>query len=363
MAKKSKKKNSKLSLKLRGKVKKPVTALATTEEEPLAPRITSDTVAEHREEILAGARRFIYPLQHSKHKVVVISSTIVALVIFGSLMLSSLMLYRYQSTNRFAYRISQIIPFPVTKVDGDWVPYENYLFELNYSLFYHENNDQEGVDINSSEGQLLVQQLKVKALEKVKLDAMAKKLADENGIKVTDEQIQKQIELIRNNGGIGDSDETFNEILRSSYNWNVDDLERTIRLQLTRQSLPRVLDTKTIETANFVEQRLADGGKFEDLVKKYSDDELTADKAGVIGLISKTDTLLPPEFIEAAFSLEEGQTSALVETRFGLHIIRVNKIEGDQREVAHILLRYFDVEQFLNDELSKVEVVDYIHFD
>jgi hypothetical protein len=37
------------------------------------PRITNDTVAEHREEVLSSARRFIYPLQHSKHSVVRIS--------------------------------------------------------------------------------------------------------------------------------------------------------------------------------------------------------------------------------------------------------------------------------------------------
>src|SRR5665811_1430574 len=34
------------------------------------PRITNETVAEHREAVLSGARKYIYPLQHSKRRIV-----------------------------------------------------------------------------------------------------------------------------------------------------------------------------------------------------------------------------------------------------------------------------------------------------
>ncbi len=339
--------------------KKSKKAPKTTDEEA-SPRITSDTVAEHREEILSGARRFIYPLQHTRKRVVVISTLIILFVFLGSVGFSALLLYRYQNTSNFAYRVSQIIPFPVASVDGDWVPYENYLFEMNYSLFYYETTVQEGVDIDSSEGEQVVRELKSQALEKVKLDAIAAKLAEENDIEITQEDVDRQIELIRNNGGVGDSDAAFNEILRSSYNWDINDLERSMRLQLTRQALPRVLDSETIAEANEVLAELDSGGDFGELAEEHSDDLLTRESNGVIGLISRTDTNLPPEFIEAAFSLDEGQTSGVVESRFGLHIIRINEIDGDAREVAHILFQYFDVDQFLRDELAKVEVSDYI---
>lgn len=341
-----------------GRKKQPVPK--PVEEEDSAPRITSDTVAEHREEILSGARRFIYPLQHSRKRVVVISSLIIGAVIIGSVAFSSLLLYRYQSTSNFAYRVSEIIPYPIAKVDGKYVAYENYLFELNYSLFYYNNYDQEGVDIDSVEGEQLVKQLKSQALEKVKLDAMARKLAEANNITISEDQIDRQIEVIRNQGGIGDSDQSLAEILRSSYNWDIADLRRTIKLQLLRQSLPRLLDQETIQDADAATQELAAGAKFSDVVLKYSDDQLTKDGGGVLGVISRTDTALPPEFIDAAFSLGEGETSDIVESRFGLHIIKVNKVTGDEREVAHILLQYFDVDQYLRDELEKVEVVNYI---
>ena len=348
------------------RIKKPTTKknakskVKEAADDTAGPRITSDTVAEHREEILSGARRFIYPLQHTRKRVVIISSMIIVGVIVGSIAFSSLLLYRYQSTSTFAYRVSQILPYPIAKVDGDWVPYENYLFEMSYSLYYFQTTTQEGVDINSSEGEQIVKELKIQALEKVKLDAVAQKLAEENGIEVTQEDIDRQIELIRNNSGVGDSDEAFEEIIRSSYNWNQNDLERSLRLQLTRQALPRVLDTETIEEAAKAKAELDAGAKFGDIALKYSDDRLTKEANGVIGLISRTDTALPPEFIEAAFSLEEGETSEIVESRFGLHIIKINKVDGDEREVAHVLFQYFDVEEFLRAELEKLDSVDYI---
>ncbi len=333
---------------------------ATQNDSEGTPRITSDTVAEHREEVLAGARRFIYPLQHSKHRVVIVSIVIVVGLLLGSIGFTGLLLYRYQSTSNFAYQVSQIVPFPVAKVDGRFISYEDYLFELRYSLFYFKNYDQEGVDIGSSEGQKLIGELKAQALEKVKLDALARQLASNQGITITEEEINRQIEVIRSQGGIGDSDEALEEILRSSYDWSIGDLRRTIRAQLTRQSLPSVLDRDTIEKAQAANKKLTDGAKFETIAKDYSDDVLTRENGGTIGLISRTNTDLPPEFIEAAFNLQPGETSELIESRFGLHIIRVKKVQGDQREVAHILFSYFDVDEFLRDELKKVESVDYI---
>jgi len=34
------------------------------------PRITNETIAEHREEVLSSARKYIYPLQHSLQRIV-----------------------------------------------------------------------------------------------------------------------------------------------------------------------------------------------------------------------------------------------------------------------------------------------------
>src|ERR1700757_4024404 len=65
------------------RIKRPFKRAVPTEEkvsEALSsvPRITNETVAEHREEVLSTARKYIYPLQHSKHHVGRISVSILA---------------------------------------------------------------------------------------------------------------------------------------------------------------------------------------------------------------------------------------------------------------------------------------------
>src|SRR6478672_386206 len=47
------------------------------------PRITNETVAEHREEVLSSARKYIYPLSHSKRRIVAISAAIFVALLFG----------------------------------------------------------------------------------------------------------------------------------------------------------------------------------------------------------------------------------------------------------------------------------------
>src|SRR5882757_2733849 len=48
------------------------------------PQITNETVAEHREEVLSSARKYIYPLSHSKHRVVVVTAglLVTAIIVF-----------------------------------------------------------------------------------------------------------------------------------------------------------------------------------------------------------------------------------------------------------------------------------------
>ncbi|HVX47989.1 MAG TPA: hypothetical protein VHA05_01390, partial [Candidatus Saccharimonadales bacterium] len=62
------------------------------------PRITSDTVEEHREEVLSSARKYIYPLSHSKHHVVRNSILILLLVVIVFFASCGLALYKFQST-------------------------------------------------------------------------------------------------------------------------------------------------------------------------------------------------------------------------------------------------------------------------
>lgn len=86
--------------------------------------------------------------------------------------------------------------------------------------------------------------------------------------------------------------------------------------------------------------RLKAGEDFAALAKEYSDDPGSAEDGGSLGFFKRGEMV--PEFEEAAFSLNVGEISDIVETRYGYHIIKVDdKIlaEGEEFEKAEAEIR------------------------
>ena len=79
--------------------------------------------------------------------------------------------------------------------------------------------------------------------------------------------------------------------------------------------------------------QLLKGEDFEQLAREVSEDAETAAKGGQLGVITpgKTNS---PGFEEALFPLKKGETSGVVETEFGFHIVRVDE-RKEQRTATY----------------------------
>src|SRR6266550_687176 len=99
-------------------------------EQPSSSRITNETVAEHRERILAGGRKFKYPMQHTKQRIVITTVVIVLSAFIAFFGLFTWELYGAQNTSQFIHRLTQVFPYPVAAVEGRQVRYSDYLLEL-----------------------------------------------------------------------------------------------------------------------------------------------------------------------------------------------------------------------------------------
>jgi peptidyl-prolyl cis-trans isomerase SurA len=85
-----------------------------------------------------------------------------------------------------------------------------------------------------------------------------------------------------------------------------------------------------------IRQRVIKGESFESLARLYSEDPGSAMKGGELGDFGKG--VMYPEFEAAAFTLQEGEISPIVESEAGFHIIKLIKRKGDYINVRHILI-------------------------
>lgn len=94
---------------------------------------------------------------------------------------------------------------------------------------------------------------------------------------------------------------------------------------------------ETIDQLNaYRDDVLNNGADFAAKATLFSEDIGTERQGGVLSM--KRSDPYAKEFKEAAFSLNEGEISEPFETTFGWHILYVEKIRGQVRDVRHILL-------------------------
>lgn len=309
------------------------------------PRITNETVAEHREEVLSSARKYIYPLQHSLHRIVLISTGIFIILALTFFTYCALALYRFNSTSTFIYRVTQVIPFPVAKAGSMYVSYEDYLFELRHYMHYYQT--QQKVDFNSDSGRQQLAAFRKVALQTVVNNAYIKQLAAERRVGVTNQEITNEIELLRSQNRLGSNDAVFEDVLKEFWGWSIDDFKRELKNQMVAQKVVSVLDTGTHNRAETILGQLRAGGDFAAIAKQASEDPATKDGGGDYGFaIDKTNRDLSPQVVDQLFKLAIGQVSDIVETPLGLEILKVNEHNGDTVRASHIYFAFKSVNTY-----------------
>ena len=323
------------------------------------PNITNKTISEHRDEILGSGKKFTQPLQHSKHRIVIISTTIFILMIIGFFSYSTYALYRAQSTSFFMHRVTEVIPFPIARVGSTFVAYENYLFELRRYMHYYENQQQ--LDFNTESGQQQLAEFKRRALDKVVDYAYIQKLANEHDVTVSDQEIEEQIHLLRDQNRLGSGADVFEDVLQDYFGWTRNDFERHLRQELLTQKVIAELDEETNTRAQSALEELEAGEDFGQVAEAYSDDVTTRENNGEFGFwIDKNNRDMTPRATEALFSLEPSEHSDIVNTGYSLEIFKLLEAEEDRVRGAHILFNFQGINQHIDDLKEEKPAIVYI---
>ncbi|HSX32920.1 MAG TPA: peptidylprolyl isomerase [Candidatus Saccharimonadales bacterium] len=324
------------------------------------PRITNETVAEHREEVLGSARKYIYPLKHSFRRIVMVSITIFALLVIGFFTYCTLALYRFHVTSTFIYRVTQVIPFPVAKAGSRYVAYENYLFELRHYMHYYQT--QQKVDFTSASGKQQLSAFRKVALQTVINDAYIKQLAEQHHVSVSNSEVNSEVTLLRSQNRLGSSNAVFADVLKEFWGWSTDDFKRELQNQLLNQKVISTLDVDAHVRAQNVLTALQNGGDFAALAQQDSDDLNTKASGGAYAFaISKDNRDLSPQVIDALFKLQVGQTSGVIETPQGLEIVKAREVDGSTIRASHIFFQFKSASTYLKPYQQNHKQKQFIH--
>lgn len=336
----------------------------TTEE---VPRITTETIAEHREEVLKGARKYIYPLQHSKHRIVMVTLSLAATAIVAFFAYCLVGLYHFHQYNTFLYRVTQVAPFPIAKANGNYVAYENYLFELRHYVHYYQSQQQ--LNFSGSDKEQLIR-FRKQALNNVINDAYIKIVARENKVGVSNREVDARINEVRNQNRLGSNNKVFADVLRDYWGWSISDFKRTLKQEILSEKVAAKLDNVANAKAQGTLKQIDSGADFAETAKAVSDDPAAKATGGDFGFpITKSNPNVSPEVIDAMFKLKAGQVSPIVLASPiisgappTLQIIKVTQNDGKTVTAQRIIFFLKDTLGYVNDLKAKHPAKLYVNF-
>lgn len=292
-----------------------------------------EKVDERRAEVLARGRKFKYPLQWTKYRVV-INTVLVAIIVAAILVVSGwLALYRFGMTDEFLYRITRFIPAPVATVEDEKVAFSDYLMLYRSSIISIER--QSGQVDNEGDTDELRIQYKRSALNEAENYTYALKLARELGIIVTTDEVAAEFARHLRLGGVERSEDSFLKIIRENFGLDKSEYERMLYLSLLKSKVEVAIDSDASDIADKVESMLIENG---------SNYTAIAEALGSQIIYEETGGMVPTQNIDggrasAAFRLEPGEESGRFVSMNGDGYYFVKLIDKTDTEVNFVSIK------------------------
>ena len=311
-------------------------------QEPHA-RITNETIAEHRERILAGGRRFKYPVQYARHRLVISAISIAVAALLLLIGLIYYQLYRAQSSNDFMYRVTKVLPLPVASIDGQPVLYGDYLMKYRSSVHYLQEKEQ--VSLKTDDGKRQSDRIKQEAMADAVADAYAIKLAGEKGITVTDSELQLFLQQQRESADGAVSSATYHAVILDYYGWSADEYEHATYNKLLRQKVSYAVDDTAKKLADTVaSQTRAANADLKTIADTVGGAKNASIIYGVSGMVPKVNQ--DGGLAKKAATLKVGEVSDVIRSTTGDGYYIIKLVETNDTQVSyqyiHVLLTTFD---------------------
>ena len=292
-----------------------------------------EKVEERREEVLATGRKFKYPLQWTKYRVV-INTILIALVVFAMIFVGGwLALYRIGMTDDLLFNITKIVPLSVATVDGENVLYSDYLMLYRSSMISIER--QSGSQFDETSFNELRTEYKRSALTKAEKYTYAMKLARELNITVSEEEVSAEFDRHLKIGGVERSEEGFAKIIEDNFGLSKSEYKRMLYLTLIKAKVEMEIDKNANKIANRVEALLAENGDDYQNVAEQMGSEIIYEETG--GLVDSKN--IDGGRAAEAMKLEPGQSSGRFVSMNGDGYYFVKLINKTDSEVNFVSIK------------------------
>ena len=340
--------------KLKDKVSK-----RTESRESQIDKITNITLEKQRREILNKGKKFKYPVQYSKNRLVVNALVIAGVILITGAILLWYQLYRVQNASEFIYRFTAILPFPVAKVDGEKVLYSDYLIEYraNMQIANAKKDEIEGANNTNALSTLN----KSKAMKNAIANAYAQKIARELGISVSDKEISEVFDAQRKTQNTELTESALYKIAADNYGLSPNEYRRMfIELPLIRRKVTTQIDKNADKLKNEVSKYLSENSNNFSKAVEYFGDKIEYSKPGKV---RKTNIDGGRSKIAAGLKVGEVSKPFISNSGDGYYIVKL--IEKTDNEVSYesIKIKFTEFSKQLEQLEKDGKIQKYIKFD
>lgn len=323
----------------------------------VSQRITNETVAEHREKILAGGRKFKYPVQYARHRLIfnAIAVSVVAILVFVAVVWWQL--YPAQNTGPFFYRVTQIAPLPIASVDGQSALYKNYLMEYRSSIYWLQQKSR-GYSANTTDGVRQSDHIKRQSLDSAIETAYAEKIAQSRDVNVSESDVDMFIAQALRASDRTLSQQAYESVLSDSYGVSPAEYRTIVRSELLKQKVSFTIDTTARQRVENAQSELKKGADFASVVTKYSDDTFAKTTKGDMGFVPKTNR--DQGFVEQVLKLNKDQISGIVKGNDGYYILKLTDSNDTQVRYSRIKIGLTTFDKNLSNLKKQGKVKEYI---
>lgn len=284
-------------------------------------------------------------------------------------------LYRFEWKGGVAELVTKVLPYPAAIVEGRVIRHSDYQEDLDVlERFYREERGR------AAPGSVFptAAELRSRVLDRLIKDELAAAMAERYGLSVGSDDVRKAYDdtildqaALDEKGGKDRAEARAAETLEQLYGLRPSQFRsRVLQPFLVRQKLEaairddEALNVEKRRKAESARAELLAGKPFKDVALAFSEDPSVTATGGDRGMIGRG--LLPPEVEAAAFALQDGETSGVVKSAFGYHVLRVTARQEQGGEVAkvrlqEILIRPIQLDDYLEAQRSTASVILFVH--